>query len=124
MWILKSESDFQTKMLEHIKSKGGIGFKISDSDCRLKMADCVVTYNAWTYWIELKYRGLHSHPSVLQHQENSCRRVWDAGWKYYFVEYDARTHSLKVLTGYIPPKITNLTEAMILEEIGLEDFIK
>lgn len=119
---LKSEAEFQSKMLEHIKRKWWTGFKIADSDCRLKMADCVITYRGETCWLELKYRWEKHYPNILLHQENSCKRVWDAGGKYFFVEYDSRFPRVKVLTGFIPAT-SNLVEKEILQLIGLDDFL-
>lgn len=122
MAILKSEADFQSKMLDHIKKKWWIWFKIADSDCRLKMADCVVTYRGQTFWLELKYRGEKHYPNILLHQENSCKRVWDAGGKYFFIEYDARFPRLKILTGFVPA-IHGINEREALAMVWLEDFI-
>lgn len=118
----KSEADFQTKMLDHIKKKWGFWFKIADSDRRLKPCDCVVTIWKDTYWLELKYKWPKSHHNILQHQENSCRRVWDAGGKYFFLEYDACTHSMQVMAGFIPYWV-DMHPEMALQLLWLDDFL-
>ena len=122
MAIFKNEADFQTNMLAHIKKRWWFGFKIADSDCRLKPADCVVTFWDETYWIELKYRSATRQPNILHHQENSCRRVWKAGGKYFFLEYNARTHRAYVIRWFIP-KESNIHPDSVLRLLGLDDFL-
>lgn len=118
----RNEAHFQTELLKHIKQRGWFGFKIADSDCRLKPADCVITVNWETIWVELKYRGYKSHPNILQHQENSCHRVWKSGGKYFFIEYDANLDMLKPYMGFLPHTV-NLTENDILQIMWIGDLV-